>query len=42
MKTGKFQHRVTRTRVDACKLPELGWLLWPLWIRRVLVRSYEA
>ena len=24
MKAGKFQHRVARTRVNGCKLPELG------------------
>jgi hypothetical protein len=42
MKAGKFQHRVARTRVDGCKLPELGWLQRPLWIRRVLVRAQEG
>jgi hypothetical protein len=26
MKTGKFQHRVARTRVNGCKLPKLGCL----------------
>jgi hypothetical protein len=34
-KPAKFQHRVTRTRVNGCKLLDSGaW--WPLWIRRVL------
>ena len=42
MKAGKFQHRVARTRVNGCKLPELGWLQRPLWIRRVLVRAQEG
>ena len=37
MKPLKFQHRVTRTRVNGCKLPELRQLQRPLWIRRVLV-----
>jgi hypothetical protein len=37
MKALKFQHRVTRTRVNGCKLLELGWLCCLLWIRRVLV-----
>jgi hypothetical protein len=37
----KFQHRMTRTRVNGGKLPEFGWLPWPLWIRRVLVRAQE-
>jgi hypothetical protein len=33
----QLQHRVTRTRVKASKLLEFEPLLWPLWIRRVLV-----
>jgi hypothetical protein len=33
----KLQHRVTRTRVKTSKLLEFEALLWPLWIRRVLV-----
>jgi len=42
MKAGKFRHRVARTRVKGGKLPELGWLQRPLWIRRVLVRAQEG
>jgi hypothetical protein len=33
----KPQQRVTRTRVNGCKLLELVGLQWPLWITRVLV-----
>jgi hypothetical protein len=42
MKAGKFRHRVTRTRVNGCKLPEFGRLQRRLWIRRVLVRAQEG
>src|SRR5262245_14735400 len=41
-KAVKPRHRVTRSRVSACKLAEFGELQWPLWIRRVLVRAQEG
>jgi hypothetical protein len=37
MEPSKLQHRVTRTRVNGCKLLEFGVLYCPLWIRSVLV-----
>ena len=42
MKTLKPQHRVTRTRLNGCKLLEFRWFWRPLWIRRVLVRAQEG
>jgi hypothetical protein len=33
IQASKLQHRVTRTRVNVCKLLELRLLQWPLWIR---------
>src|SRR6266542_2196038 len=38
----KLQQRVTRTRVNGCKLLEFRWFRWSLWIRRVLVRAQEG
>ena len=37
MKVFKLRQRMTRTRVNDCRLPEFGWLQQTLWIRRVLV-----
>jgi hypothetical protein len=42
MQAGKLQRRVTRTRVNGCKLLEFRRLTRPLWIRRVLVRAQEG
>src|SRR6266516_2902878 len=38
----ELQQRVTRPRVEYCKLLGFSRLLGPLWIRRVLVRAQEG